>query len=297
MPPPEPIRLWGSPRRGRSGPLRTRSSTDLRCFLAGPDRARPQGHGDRPHDLLLCGAAPTSDPSAGDEAAPGSPTGRLFRMLENEPTNPSDSSNPDAPAGGSATTARKRTSTKKAAAPRAAATRTRAAKAVAGSAADTQRPPRRTPPRRRTPRGQENGRRPSDNTRRVTSSRPEPATAAKKAAKRAPRKAVKATGGSDQADQRRPRPTPNRPAAIPPCFSSPRAPIRGARKRPLGTRVRRWRGGGGGGTGEGSGAPRRRRRGGRGRRGGQGGQGSSPARRRLDRSDAADPRGADDGRT
>ena len=197
-------------------------------------------------------------------------------MLENEPTNPSDtftnSANPDAPSGGSpttgATTARKRTSAKKTAAPRAAASRTRTAKAVAAPAADTQSAPDAAAAPAR------GGRRPAKKTAAAPQtthddqSVHEPAAAAKKAAKRAPRKAAKATGGSDQADHGAPDSAPSRPAAIPTLLFQPPSA-----ENAVPASDSTARDSADGGTSEGSGAPRRRRRGGRGRRGGQGGQG------------------------
>ncbi len=209
-------------------------------------------------------------------------------MLENEPTNPSDTStnsgNPDAPAAGRAT-ARKRTSAKKTAAPRAAATRTRAAKAVAAPAAEVVPDATAAPAR--------GGRRPAKKTAaapQTTHDQPvqddqsaaEPVAAAKKAAKRAPRKAAKATGdqaGHGAADHSDSDSAPSRPAAIPTLLfqppsvenavpastasSSSSSTVPGGDGTPRDTAD--------GGAGEGSGAPRRRRRGGRGRRGGQGG--------------------------
>ena len=191
-------------------------------------------------------------------------------MLENEPTNPSDISNPDAPSAGNATTPRKRTSAKKAA-PRAAATRTaatssRAAKAIATTAGD----PPSTPEAGAAPaRG---GRSPAKKTAAAPQTTHddqathEPAVAAKKAAKRAPRKAAKSTGG-DQADHGTPDLAPIRPAAIPTLFFQPPSAENAVPASDSAVRDSAD------GSSEGSGVPRRRRRGGRGRRGGQGGQG------------------------
>jgi ribonuclease E len=193
-------------------------------------------------------------------------------MLENEPTNPSDTSsnstNPDAPSAGSATTPRKRTSAKKAAAPRAAATRTRTAKAVAAPVADSQSAldPAIAPAR--------GGRRPAKKTAAAPQTThdgqpaDEPAAGAKKAAKRTPRKPAKASGGSDQADHAVPDSAPSRPAAIPTLLFQPPSAENAVPASDSTVRESAD-----GGSTEGSGAPRRRRRGGRGRRGGQGGQG------------------------
>jgi ribonuclease E len=226
-------------------------------------------------------------------------------MLENEPTNPSDSSNSSTSSdtgasAGSAAPGRKRTSAKKTAAPgRTPANRTKAAKAVAATAADAQFAPDATAAPARA------GRRPAKKTAAAPQAAApqtthddqpghEPVTTARKAAKRAPRKSAKATAAApDHAADA----APNRPAAIPTLLFQPPSAENAV---PASDGAGAARESADGGSSEGSGAPRRRRRGGRGRRGGQGGQGefgtgSDSGSADRDASDSGDAR--TDGRT
>jgi ribonuclease E len=211
-------------------------------------------------------------------------------MLENEPTNTSDSNNStsDGPPAGGAAPRRKRTSAKKtASAPVAApATRTRAAKTAAPTAESANAAPAATAAPAR------GGRRPAKKTAaapettRDAQPATEPAAAtAKKAAKRAPRKSAKSAAGTDQQGEHGgAAETPSRPAAIPTLlFQPPSAenavPANNSSSNSASNAASAGDGAGAardsadGGSGDSSGAPRRRRRGGRGRRGGSSSQG------------------------
>ena len=226
-------------------------------------------------------------------------------MLENEPTNSSDSTPHSAHSGGpvaeSAPPRRKRTTAKKtaAAAPaRTAATRTKAAKTAAVVAAPTSSAPAAAAAPARA------SRRPAKKTAAAPVTThdhqpaQEPATTAKKTVKRAPRKSAKTADAAP--DRGAPETAPSRPAAIPTVLFQPPSAENAV---PASDGAGAARESADGGSSEGSGAPRRRRRGGRGRRGGQGGQGefgtggdAGSADREASDSGAARTDGRSDGR-